>query len=325
MQTESTDSLGILASVKSVMDGSKFVRINENNLDTLTKKVLERFGKGLDTLDQGFDSTSDTESDIQLIFVETCVNFCFWPDKDNPKWEVEWPKGNKAGGWYGLVNCFKRALAEEVPVLDAGYLAEISTDDAKNIFRGENNTDIPLLTKRVKDLREAGLVLMQKFGGRFSNALEEANYDAVELVGLIVREFPSFRDISLLDGKEIFFLKRAQICPNDLDYALRKTKPITRLNELTAFADYKLPQILRMFDILEYESGLAEKVDSMTEIPHDSREEIEIRVASVWAVELLRRKIGTLTAGNIDNVLWLLSQDIQSEAKPYHRTRTIFY
>ena len=100
---------------------------------------------------------------------------------------------------------------------------------------------------------------------------------------------------------------------------------ITNLDMLTAYADYKLPQLLRMYGVINYEKSLAEKIDALIEIVHDSREEIEIRSATIWAIELLRQRINTLTAGEIDNTIWLLSQGIQNETKPYHHSRTIFY
>jgi hypothetical protein len=76
---------------------------------------------------------------------------------------------------------------------------------------------------------------------------------------------------------------------------------------------------------LEYSNELAEKVDNYIELTHDSEEEIEIRAATIWGVELLRQIMPDLTAGEIDNTIWLLSQNLQNQAQPYHRTRTIFY
>ncbi len=321
------DPLNVLKSTRIALENSQFVFINDKKLEPMAERVLERFKRGLFNLEQDYGSTGDAEKSLQLIFVEDAVNFCFWPDKDKPKWQIEWPLGNiVSGGWYALKACFERALAEGVSILDAGYLADVSLRDVQNFFRGTEGTEIPLLKKRTENLREAGRVLLKKYDGKFSKAVEISEFDAIKLVQLIIDDFLSFRDISILDGEKIFFLKRAQICPNDISYVFKSTgQQIKNLQHLTAFADYKLPQILRMFGVLEYVDGLAEKVDNMIEISHDSREEIEIRVATIWAIELLRQKIQKLTAMEIDNALWLLSQEIKQEVKPYHRTRTIFY
>ncbi|MGB7958237.1 MAG: queuosine salvage family protein [Minisyncoccia bacterium] len=327
LQITKDDPLGILASTKPVVEQAHFVLIHDDKLEVLAKGVIERFNKGLDSQELGFGSAGNLTDDIQLIFIEDTVNFCFWPDKGQPKWEVEWPDQNTvAGGWYGLVACFKRGLTEKIPILDADYLSELTAEQARQFFRGKNGVDIPLLDERVQNLREAGKILREKFYGRFENMLKSSGYNSVSIVNAVIENFPSFKDVSQFNGQEIRFLKRAQIYPNDLAYALKGTDTsIANLDKLTAYADYKLPQVLRAFGVLEYERSLAERVDDLIEIPHDSAEEIEIRSATIWAIELLRQKIGKLTAGEIDNTIWLMSQTMQNESKPYHRTRTIFY
>jgi plasmid maintenance system killer protein len=57
---------------------------------------------------------------------------------------------------------------------------------------------------------------------------------------------------------------------------------------LTAFADYKVPQILRLQNILEYDHNLEEKIVKKIEILHDSEEEIEIRANTVQAIERIK-------------------------------------
>lgn len=322
-----SDPLNTLKACKEVAVPAKFVSINEDSLDPLAKKIIDttdRYKKWSSGLAERI-ITGNLRDDIQFILIENAVNFCFWPDKDKPKWQVPWPKGNIVSGWNGLRACFERALAEKVPILNAEYLSSISEKNAQNFFRG-TGAEIPLLKERAENLQETGMVLLEKFDGQFLNVVEESNFDAINLVELLTDNFSSFRDISYLDEKEIPFLKRAQITPNDIVYVLKdKNKKLERLDELTAFADYKLPQVLRMFGIIEYAQELAQKIDALVEIPHDIREEIEIRAATVWAIELLRQKIGNLSANVIDNIIWLLSQEIQAESKPYHRTRTIYY
>lgn len=320
------DPFNILSSTKAIVENSRFVFINENKIEEISGKILERFNKGLDAYEIGLSTTGSLENDVQLVFIEDVVNFCFWARKDEEKWQVEKNGKFTEGGWYGLHACFKRGIAEGRPILDAKFLSSFSVQDARNFFRGKNNIEIPLLKERVENLQEAGFVLLEKFGGKFLNAVIQANYDAVNLVKIIIDNFPSFKDISIFDGNEIIFLKRAQICPNDINYVLKAyNKTFVNLDKLTAFADYKLPQILRTLGIINYSRDLSEKVDSYIEISQGSQEEIEIRSATVWAVELIRQKLNNLTAGNIDNTLWLMSQGAKEEAKPYHRTRTIFY
>lgn len=322
------DPFGILASTRGVVEHSRDVFIREDAVGAAAGLIGERFRRGLESAEVSFGTTTGSVADdVQLVFVEDVVNFCFWAGKDEPKWQIELPRGELTqGGWYGLTACFQRGLAERVPILDAEYLATISFADAKKFFRGAGGVEIPLLKERVQNFQEAGQILLEKFAGEFINALEQADFDAIGIGNMLIEHFKSFRDVSMLEGTEVVFLKRAQICPNDLQYVLNgRGKKITNVNQLTAFADYKLPQVLRMFGVLTYRPELAKKIDTYVELPHDSREEVEIRAATIWAVELLRQHLPHLSAGDIDNTLWVMSQDIQEHAKPYHRTRTIFY
>jgi hypothetical protein len=126
-------------------------------------------------------------------------------------------------------------------------------------------------------------------------------------------------------------LKRAQICVADLHAAFEGQGwgAFDDLDQLTAFADYKLPQLLRAHGALVYAPELAAAVDSYTEIPAGSDEEIEIRAATIWAVELLRRALAargvSRTASAIDYRLWVESQTATPDMRPYHRTRTVYY
>jgi hypothetical protein len=326
LEIVTSDPLGILQSTKSVVENAKSVFIDKHKLVESSAIIASRFNKGLSIEEMGYNRTGNLEKDVQFVFLEDVANFCFWASKGKPKWQVEMSDGKVTeGGWFGLKACFDRALAEKAPILEAKYLASFNISEAKSFFRGINNVEIPLLEERVRNLQEAGRVLLDKFDGKFINLLKAAGNDAVKIVSLIIENFPSFRDISKINGESIIFLKRAQICANDLSYIYNENIRIFNLEQLTAYADYKLPQMLRLFSILRYSKELASKVDEYIEVEHDTLEEVEIRAATIWAVELIRQQIPNLNAGNIDNTLWLMSQNVQKEAQPYHRTRTIYY
>jgi hypothetical protein len=61
--------------------------------------------------------------------------------------------------------------------------------------------------------------------------------------------------------------------------------------QLTMFADYRVPQILRQLEIMEYTPELATKIDNEEELPYSSPEEVEIRASTVIAVEMIMEKI----------------------------------
>lgn len=321
------DPFNVLGSTKAVVKNAKFVFINEQNLKLFSDLLKKRFEDGLDNSNSGDNLRSNLKIELQTIFLEDAVNFCFWAGKSSRRWQIEKKGGAiSQGGWYGLKGCFERALQNKVPILDASYIATISDEDGSSFFEGINNIQIPLLMERLENLREAGRVLIEKLGGEFINLFRLASYDAVKIVDLVIQNFSSFRDVSVLAGKEIFFFKRAQILAWDINCILKDFgQQLSNLDQLTAFADYKLPQILRNFNVIEYSKDLAEKIDNYVEISHNSREELEIRAATIWSIELLTHYLPGMISAAIDSIIWLMSQDNQERMQPYHRTRTTFY
>ena len=186
------------------------------------------------------------------------------------------------------------------------------------------------MEQRVSHAREVGYVLLERYDGQFVHAIEQAECSAIKLVELLVRDFPSFRDVATYHTHTVKFLKRAQICVADLYNAFggQQWGTFTDLAQLTIFADYKLPQVLRHYHVLEYDPTLAQRIDNQELLPAESEEEVEIRAATIWAGELLRRKMQqhgyVMTATEIDQRLWLMGQET-TEMRPYHRTRTIYY
>jgi Potential Queuosine, Q, salvage protein family len=190
---------------------------------------------------------------------------------------------------------------------------------------------IPLFAERLANAREVGRVLLERYDGQFANALGAAGRDAVSLALLLARDFSSFADAADWNGQPVPFLKRAQICVADVHTAFRDTGlgAITGLDQLTAFADYKLPQLLRYQGVMLYAPELAAQVDAYQEIAAGSAAEIEIRAATIWAVESIRRALAERnvirSASEIDYRLWSESQAPTPDMRPYHRTRTIYY
>ena len=100
------------------------------------------------------------------------------------------------------------------------------------------------------------------------------------------------------------------------------------LEQLTIFADYKLPQVLRHYHVLEYDLTLAQRIDNQELLPAESREEVEIRAVTLRACECLRRMMlqhgCVMAAAEIDRRLWLMGQQ-STDMRPYHDTRMIYY
>src|SRR5262249_41089573 len=128
------------------------------------------------------------------------------------------------------------------------------------------------------------------------------------------------------DGETVPFYKRAQILAVDLHGIFHGAGwgQLSRLGDLTAFADYKVPQVLRQLSIIAYSSDLAATVDQQQLIPSGDAREVEIRAATVEAVERIRQNVG-LRAFEVDWYMWAESQKATPQQRPYHRTRSVFY
>jgi hypothetical protein len=125
-------------------------------------------------------------------------------------------------------------------------------------------------------------------------------------------------------------MKRAQICALDLSVAFQQHDhpPLAGLEELTAFADYRVPQSLRHLKILNVDQLLAKDIETHQEIPAASDAEIEIRAATIQAVDRMSRAVTAAQKKTppwqIDWYLWSLSHKPEVQVE-HHRTRTVYY
>lgn len=132
------------------------------------------------------------------------------------------------------------------------------------------------------------------------------------------------------------FYKRAQIFVADLWGAYgRPSDPnhpffFHDIHALTMFADYRIPQLLHHFGVLQYSPELMNVIETLGEIPFGSKHETEIRACTIIAVEELKRKLNSnqgisLTSIEVDWILWNWGENIKEDIKPHHRTLTIYY
>lgn len=327
------DHLGVLNSTRAVVEQGEHVWINGEQVEFLSTQLLadERIYSEETSeaaiWDTRYHFHDGTERTVNWILLLDALNFCFWAEKNQPRWTIEY-QGETLNGYWAEAAALKRAVEEGIPLWDASFLSTISDDTVAHIFRGTQT--IPLFKQRVAHAREVGQVLLERYDGQFTRAIEQVQGSAVELALLLARDFSSFRDMTLYRGQEVRFFKRAQICVADVYTAFKGQQwgTFSDIAHLSAFADYKLPQVLRHYHVLEYAVPLAERVNNQRLLAPGSEEEIEIRAATVWACEILRQRLLKhdldLTVAEIDQRLWLMGQH-SDEMLPYHRTRTIYY
>ncbi len=318
----------IIKSIKPVVKKSKFVHINKGAILDFCRKVTNKdFENSQFGTEMALSKATTEEQQIAFAFICNAINFCYW---GKPKWTVE-INGKYYDGCSGMVQSLKNAIDDGFDLLNPKYLANLPEKDLTKILKG--NIEIPLFQERLNLLRELGKDVLNKYGGVFKNVIKKANGNAVKIVKLLTRDFPKiFNDVANYHGHKIKFYKRAQLVLVHLFNLVRLGYISMRLgnyDELTAFADYKIPQLLRKSKILEYSNDLANKIDNQIEIARDSDEEIEIRANTIWAIELatkiLKEKFPQANAAKVDGIFWFKGQVKSPTDKPYHRTKTIWY
>jgi hypothetical protein len=332
-----SDDLGVLRSTRWVVEHARNVWINEERISDVSTQLLAKYTPTTEPAwYDRFHFHDGTERTVNWLLVLDALNFCFWAEKGKPRWRIDY-QGEILDGYWAEAASLTRAVEEGVALWDAAVLSTMSREDLAYIFRSTKGADgsagamIPLFDARLAHVHEVGRVLLECYAGQFVHAIEKAKGSAVKLALRLAQEFTSFRDVAVYAGRDIYFLKRAQICVADLYGAFggKRWGAFTDLDKLTIFADYKLPQVLRHYGVLQYTPGLAQRIDNQELLQPGGEEEVELRAATIWACELLRGEMSrisvqAITAVEVDQLLWHLGQN-STEMRPYHRTRTIYY
>lgn len=317
----------VLESAKKISETSSRVKIDSDALARLGREWLAGGVKApaWDDVHHFWGGGAET---VSYLLVLDSLNFCFWPARGKPRWEIRF--GSKMlSGYHALAASLKRAVESGVPITRADYLSEMSQETLSHILGGRG--DLQLMERRAGILRELGRFLQWAYEGDARELVEAAGGSAVALARLLGTQLESFRDAAEYKGKQAFFYKRAQVFAADLHGTFRGEDwgDLRDMDQLTAFADYKLPQVLRQLGVLRYERDLARKVDGMILLDPGGAEEVEIRANTIMAVEEIRREMALggidLKAFEIDGILWNMGQQERFRGKPYHRVKTIYY
>ena len=315
--------IDVRESTRYVMENADYVEIDEKAIQRLAAELLPLPVPEWDCVHHYCDGTARTVAYLLLV---DSLNFCFFP---TPRWKVV-VNGETLSGYFALASVLKEAFRERRPIDDFTHLAYIDAAEVDEILHGKVRIgEIPLFEKRVEILHEIGQQMTTLYGGKPERLIAAANRSAIRFVELVLNAFPSFRDEASYKGESIGFYKRAQILAGDL-YACfsgRSFGDFHDIDRITAFADYKLPQILRATGVMHYSPELAARIDNEEWLPAGSPEEVEIRAATIVSVELLKdaltRRGRKLLSTEIDWLLWNASQN--REMAPHHRTLTTFY
>lgn len=257
---------------------------------------------------------------LQLQYYFNTVNFAYWVQADETKWH-RLHGGKNVDGSEAMIAAMEAAgFHTKTPE----EILAMTTQDFTAWIGGEGT--LHLLPQRVELLHQAARFLQEK-SWTVEALVTAAQGDAMALLQILAAS-PAFEDTTMVGTRSVPFLKRAQLLTKVISDCLPAEEKLRGLDQLTAFSDYKVPQALEHLGLLLYSADLRRRMDDLNIIPKDSPEEGAIRLATIRAVEKLRevfrRTLGkTLSAGEIDSVLWVLAQ--KGEKRAYHRTWTTAY
>lgn len=249
-----------------------------------------------------------TDEQLSFLFVLNSISFSYWGE---PKWSIDYKYGNYDGA-QGMLAALGKAVETGRPILQPRYLKTITKEELGDILQG--NVEIPLLQERAAYLQQLGDIVTSKYNESYTNIVTN---NALDLVDRLTT-FPLFRDTATYNGKKVQFNKRAQLLAADIHQLVR---PLQNVAELTACADYKLPQVLRRHRVLEYSTKLENIARSKTEVSPHSREVIEVRAATIAAVDMLAEAANVFPY-EANDWLWLEGQIKLPTDEPYLHYRT---
>lgn len=342
---------------------SKDVHISLDGVKQTARKIYEMMVKSEVLVDvsrwdlHDLNPKTKDKAAIDWVFVVDLLNFSFWSDEaDNqPKYMVRY-KGREWTGYWSLCAAVNRAMDEGILMTDPNVYQNMSREQFEYIVRSDVPVAcMPLIAERLDSLHSAGQTLCQKFGGSFSNAVQSCNGSALELLRLIVDNFPTFRDVAVYNGQPVALYKRAQILVADI-WACCGGQGLGKFDDIdniTAFADYRIPQALVWLGAMQYSESLMESLKNREMLENGDRREVEIRGCLLWAVELIVKELQDMISATpdtvqhlatatgemaptkscrinailIDHFLWDFRRehDAEMESIPFHRTRCIYY
>jgi len=309
---------------RAVAEQASHVRIDHDRLADYAA-TLTRDGNSVPTLDPAYHHLGRGEDTLAFIVTLDAINF-------GSGWFPHLRKRPGLSGYFTVAAALTDHYRTKGP-LGAADLAALSTADCTRLFAQDpqNQPVAELMGLFARALNDLGRYVLSNFDGRFSHLVEAAQCSAQRLVGLLAR-MPCFADVEIYRGDPVPFYKRAQLTAADLSIAFdgKGWGRFSDLHRLTIFADNLVPHVLRLDGVLVYDPELARRIDAEQLIASGSPEEIEIRAGALHAVELLvaelRRRGHDTTAMGIDYLLWNRGQSPEyKQAKPRHRTRTVYY
>lgn len=310
----------VLETCRFVVNNSKHVRINYDRANELINESLKFDNVHyLTKVPYGVYDMS-TRDIVNFLLIYDSIDFSFW---GSPKWTIG-ADGKDLDGGIALLHCMFNLFNGQDSVEVYHQLEHMTLEEFKEILKG--NIEIPLLEERYKIVTGIAKIVNKKMNGSFYDYIKGMNTDQ-EIFKTILSNFSSFEDTRTYEGQTIYFYKLAQLLTSDILHVIEtKEQKQVDYSSLLGCADYKIPQVMQGFGILEYDTELSSLLETKTEIEVNSEYEVEIRASMIVVINYIYEQIGkSIDRIDINDFIWGKGQDKTKKYKPYHLTRTISY
>lgn len=306
----------ILETSREVTEKSKHVKINEKELENFINKSDWQIKSHWLSTNPYEIYNLPIKDLVNFLIIYDSICFSFW---GNPKWQIK-TETKEIDGAIALIYALLKLRKKECHL----NFEKITYDEFKESLKG--NTEIPFQEERYQIVKEISKTINQNMNGDFYEYTKDITTD-IDLINLILKKFPSYEDKRTFGGKTIYFYKLAQLTVSDiLRMREKKEKRKMDYSHLVGCSDYKIPQILRALNILEYDETLSNIVDEEIIIKENDELEVEIRANTIVVIDKIKKKLkNKITAIEINDYIWNLSQQNKENLKPYHKTRTTNY
>lgn len=345
-----THSSKVRESSEYILSNATTLEFSQENFEKMCKYIhqnLLNYDKFEDSSDHPKQDELFFEDSIGFCFVMDSINFCFWPNS----FEYE-----------NLVTNIKTAMKTQLGIFSPASILKMTEKEfGALVFKGltDNLEQIP---ERFRLLQEMAGVVNSHFNGSYTEMIYQSGYDSDRLLDMIVSRMTGFQDHGVYKGKQVFYYKRAQILVGDINEVLvmfkktliyksfnsinnsrlkipekhldmlskMKKNGLQNIENLTCFADYRVPQVLNYFEVINYSENLQKKITNKTEIASGSEEEAEIRGAMIRVVEMIKAHLDSkfnkkLMSIEIDWILWQYGEKNLDKMPNHHRVLTVFY
>lgn len=279
--------------------------------------------------------TQDPSEAVRFLLVLNTLNYCFTDIASGTRFagyspSPKEPGQAQTGTYYEGATLLAARIAEHWDDFrNPVFLMQVTEGDLLSKYLVGEEGPIPFAMLRSFHLNELGSFLPRLTGHYGSEAgLLLRSTNGLSVATSIAADLPAGFGADP-------FLKRAQLFAQMAAGRLQDERTFEHhwLATLTVPADYRVPQALRGLGVLHYAPELAGAVDQGHELPAGQAMELEVRAATILAVDFLAICAGFPWAPcHVDEKLWLLgrgkldlAEGLDYQETPHHLTAGTHY